>query len=552
MTTLASRLGLFIASLTSTVAIGQINVDYLSGSNWINITQLAAGSNVTINDTTGLTYRVYTLTPTTQSIGNVTMNSTGTNAPTLFVGTGRDTTHEDFPVPNPGALNIGSIQYSGGQPKLQVNVNGDISSDVSFWHIVRFDVGGAILGNVIHEPIGATPPPRLGYITANTIGSLSVSPKVIAAKYGDIHTIIGRETIFSNIDCLNGSITNRIESGTFPTVNGHIASASIQAPNGSINDIISNRYFYTNGANGAETNVQIQAKSGIHIVRSYHRMRADITANANGGTGDIARVEILSGDINSDPSFYGTITANKGTGEVGGWTPINCEADFFGRLDLKSDLERGVFIAQSFGVNSVISVGGSIASGAAIDIGSSSANPCVDGQIIVNANNNNSFWSTSSSATLCGVSLSNIPWYTNLPSTFGGGSIGEAPFNYHALNCSPPHNAAVPFSNFPATVVVRHYGPVFSLGNGCMRHYARPTGTLTWTEYTADFTYTVTSNNNRRNVEIKKFSGIGWTAGYDYRIVPVTDLNDCNAPRCLDVVNKPAVRNYEYLFSITN
>lgn len=279
----------------------------------------------------------------------------------------------------------------------------------------------------------------------------------------------------------------------------------------------------------------------------------DIAANANGGSGDIARVEVFSSDP-SEPDFHGSITANKATGEAGGYYPIYCELDFFGTVTLTSDLERGIYVGQRFDTNSVISVGGSILSGAVIDIGSLGGVSCFAGQVIVNANNNSSFWSTGSSATLCGVSLSGIPWYTNLPSTFGGGAIGEAPFNFHAANCTPAHNSATAVSAFPAAVVVRHYGPVFTLDDAPLRVFARVTGTLTWIEHTSDFEYTVSTNNNHRDVSItKKPSGtFGWTAGYDYRILPVTNLNDSHALRCLDVLNKPTVRSYEYLFNITN
>ncbi|MBC7772216.1 MAG: hypothetical protein H7210_06965 [Pyrinomonadaceae bacterium] len=551
MTRTASRLMFFTTLLFSNVALAQINVDYLSGSNWINLSQLPAGSHVSINDAAGSTYRVYTLTPATQSIGNLTITSSGTNAPTLFVGRGRNVPSEAVPLPTVGAYDIGSVSYSGGQPKLQMRVGHNITGDVTFWQICRIDAGLNILANITHDPVNATPPPPLGNITAHSIGS-SDTRYYITAKRGDIGAIAATLDIFSDIQCDNGSITGRIQAG-FPGSQGFIASSSITALNGSINDVISYGQIGT-GPPAYTTKVQIRAHSGIHLVQSNNTMRADIVANACGGSGDIARVEVLSSEA-SEPHFHGTITANSGTGEAGGFYPIACEGDFFGIVTLESDLERGIYVGGQFHAASLISIGGSILPGTFIDIGSIGGNPCFQGQIIVNANNNGSSWSAASSAAFCGESPSVLPWYDNIPSTFGGGAIGQVPYNFHAASCTPPHHSATAGSVFPAVVVVRHYGPVFTQGDAPLQVYARQSGTLAWTEYTADYTYAVSTNNNRRNISIsRKATGLGWVAGHDYRVVPVTSLADRNhnTLRCLDATSKPAVRSYEYTFNITN
>lgn len=270
MTTIASRLGFLSALLLSAIAFGQINVDRLDGSDWINIAQHSAGSDVTFDDSTGSTYKVYTLTPTTQSIGNLTINSSGTNAPTLFVGQGLFVPTDETRLSTPGAYNIGSISYSGGQPRLQVRVNNTITGEISFWHIVRIDAGN-ILANITHDPVGATTPPRLGYIAAGDIGSYDTN-YYVAAKRGDIGSIAAAYCLFSRIQCDNGSITGVVSTGS-QNVGGFMAPSSIKALNGSINDVISFGQIAT-GSPTYTTNVQIQAKSGIHLVQSHNTMRA--------------------------------------------------------------------------------------------------------------------------------------------------------------------------------------------------------------------------------------------------------------------------------------
>jgi len=108
-------------------------------------------------------------------------------------------------------------------------------------------------------------------------------------------------------------------------------------------------------------------------------------------------------------------------------------------------------------------------------------------------------------------------------------------------------------ATFEAPVIIRHYGPVFTLGGAPLQVCARPLGAFPWRHYSSAFSYTVSSTESRCKVSIEKkpAGSLGWRAGYEYRITPVTDINNANALRCLDVTGKPAVRAYEHRFTIS-
>lgn len=63
-----------------------VNVDrWVSGDNWTTISTHASGANITINAVGSNVYRVYGVNGT-ESIGVITINSSGSNQPVLFVG----------------------------------------------------------------------------------------------------------------------------------------------------------------------------------------------------------------------------------------------------------------------------------------------------------------------------------------------------------------------------------------------------------------------------------------------------------------------------------
>ncbi|MGE3107872.1 MAG: hypothetical protein AB7G11_17545 [Phycisphaerales bacterium] len=81
----------------------------------------------------------------------------------------------------------------------------------------------------------------------------------------------------------------------------------------------------------------------------------------------------------------------------------------------------------------------------------------------------------------------------------GGGAVGEAPFNFRAVDCVPAHNSSTAIGSFPTSVTIRRYGPVYWSGTGSpVTIYARTTGTLPYTDYTNDFTVTAVTGNNHR------------------------------------------------------
>jgi len=535
--------------LTSAAAHAQVHVDYLEGSEWVPIGQYPAGSDLAVTDVGSRTYRIYTSTPTSQSIGAVTLRSLPSAPPSLIIGVGLSTPDAAHSPAATAALNLRSVSCEGGKTRLQISVGGDILGSVVAWNVVRIDAGGRILGDVIHDPADEPAPPPMGPINATDVGSASVTT-VIGSKHGDMLGVYASNALFANIECSEGSITGPIRAGAIQGWNGQIACKSIRAPRGSINAVTSTRYF-GQGAPVFNLPVLLMARDGISLVRSFEAMHADITANA-GGRGDIGSVEVLdSGQPFANPSFYGSITAENALGDHAD-AAIYAEQDFVGTVTLAGSLHRGVYIGSGLGPTTSFTIGGSIASDVVINIGSQLAgSPAFGAQFIVNAADEGGSWAPGSTVEICGARLAG-PRYTQTVQSLGGGSVGEAPFDMHAESCSPPNGGATTFDRFAGSVVIRHYGPVITMGSSPLLISARPIGGSAWVNCSSDFSASVPASHNHRDLLVQQKGGaaIGFRQDYEYRITPIVDLRNPNALRCLDVKDKPAVRNYIYSFRL--
>lgn len=279
---LAASLFLLSPCLGQTV----IRVDKLVNGSWVQFgSDRANGSDFTIADTDGSTYQVYSvpLQAGNAAIGTITITSSGTLEPALLIG--QDVFAPFEPTESDqlfveGAVTLGGVAWSGGKPKLQVFVTGDITGEVKMYHIVRIDTNGDIKAKISHEATG-TNPPRLGRIRAN---ALTDAVTAVNSKYGDIHIIETTGGIIEgDVIAENGSITNRVQAAT--DIRGKVL-----APLGSIQDVIA-------GANisGALLPLSsIQAKNGIHLVQAGFDIYADITANGKGGNGAIGGIRNTS------------------------------------------------------------------------------------------------------------------------------------------------------------------------------------------------------------------------------------------------------------------
>lgn len=146
--------------------------------------------------------------------------------------------------------------------------------------------------------------------------------------------------------------------------------------------------------------------------------------------------------------------------------------------------------------------------------------------------------------------------YTNLSSTFGGGSIGAAPFNFHQftgplptsrndLDCNPFHTEFVVVGNCETITdlneaVIDHYGPVFVSGEG--PHYRveflpaffDPSTGPQWIDVTNQFkvdesrTATASNTSNRKVYIVpSKDNASAFNAAGRFRFRPIADKVKC-------------------------
>lgn len=441
----------------SAPAVADIHVQHLVGGNWSSDDQtLSAGSNVTINDSTSGTYRVFVDDETSESIGIITLNSSGTNNPTLFVGTGRTTASEIDPLTTAGCKDLGGVAWSGGRPRLQASIYNDVTDDVSMWHIFRIDVGGELQGNVYHDGGGVTPAPRLGVISAgSTVGA------EIVAEHGDIHRVETMVDAFADVISELGSI-DEVEAALSFTGTWH---GDVLAINGSIGSVINN---YGGIGSGSAPITHIEAKNGIGTVRAADDIWAVVKANANGGAGNLTTLRLA---YPNSGSFHGELQANNLLGVY----------DQFGNLleravEINGDFDADAVVIDSFdsswlcyglpvdrtitfrrdlGVNAIVSF-------------SIFGSGYLDGQVIINAEDDGYEW-------LGSIGFGEIPLYpapyyeNNIPVPGTGanqGAVGLAPYELHDEGCEPPNHGYIGLDAFNDTstggVIIRYYGPINS------------------------------------------------------------------------------------------
>lgn len=133
------------------------------------------------------------------------------------------------------------------------------------------------------------------------------------------------------------------------------------------------------------------------------------------------------------------------------------------------------------------------------------------------------------------------PYYQRLSSTIGGGWIGLAPFNFHAKESSPQHNAVV--TEPVGTITLTHYGPVEAHGSGeAIAVEVRPLEAINcdWLDITDDFTIYYPITSPYRTLTLVRDSGAPAYDYHEYRIRPITGKLVCG-----DVTGNPDVGYHE-------
>ena len=166
-----------------------------------------------------------------------------------------------------------------------------------------------------------------------------------------------------------------------------------------------------------------------------------------------------------------TVTAIDATS----WIEIGDEVEEDAEILLDGDLAGAVYLRDLVGLLSVeedVTSTGLIVMDELEDTGTQAEiliKGFLEGQIIINQNDNGSDWLGKISASTYGIGpgeggSEESPDYTLLSADLGGGAIGLVPFDLHTTDCDPVQYATVSEpAGGPAlqSVRIRHYGPVF-------------------------------------------------------------------------------------------
>lgn len=402
--------------------------------------------NVTINSPNAGTYRIYSTTASTESLGVITF-------------TGSVATFNLFLSPNATAFDE-SQQFassacngwSGLNPgvciiTLQARFTGDLSGTITADRIVRLDTSGSITAEIDQNPTSGSP--VLGAVVAG--GSITAP---IKAFQGDI----------SLVQCSSNLSGSVIATGANAAISRVIVGGNLTGFVGSFAGYIGDIQVGGDINNGT-TSPSIRALHGIGLIEadsitSYIAAQWDGSSLAHDGR--IGEVRASTGNCNAkvqastmdaSVSENGIDIKNDLTQELG----FN-NAGLYGTSDPYLTITTPITIQGNLGTTSAITIDCGINSILRID-GSMLANirfrnNCMlQGQIIINGGNNGGTWPTGSLVRFYDrkdgsgnfVHLFDIsgstPYYTKTSTELGGGAIGLVPFHLHDIDCSPANNA---------------------------------------------------------------------------------------------------------------
>lgn len=303
---------------------------------------------------------------------------------------------------------------------------------------------------------------------------------------------------------------------------------------------------------------------GVFIVRGERDVLGDVKA-ANGRLGMVyavgtigkpwAPVSIESRyifyELHSETAIYASVNLRVNGGDVGLWafiTPV-----FEGTV-ITPQLPTNIYEGRAALVEISDRFDGDLIIGRSFDDPSGYMNMPLggfSGQIIFNADNEpQSQWSNPiafGTEGEPGAFVLNGPGYPQPASLVGGGSIGEAPFRLHDEDSYPPNGFSLSEGNVIGDLAVRlrHYGPVTWTDDPVTieRRDEGSTGPFSPLSL-LDFDISADAGDPNTLVIGKTLAGQGgFEAGYDYRIMPTTNLLS-------DVASTPAVQwEQPYVFT---
>lgn len=531
-------------------AAGQIIVEHNSGGNYVDVTSNPAfvvfpagngsGANLTLIEDSGV-YRITTLTPSSQDIGVVTYNGTGSIE--VLVADADNFSSSDL---NPAARHFAGLGGSGTQfiDRFQLSVTGNVTGDIEAEYIQKIEaVSGTNAGTTIRQ-LG--PKSAVAIISDNGalgadmsfLDSIGIERIQGVGISGDI--VFGPGHI-EFIDSLGGGDLTGDIALLEGTVDKIFVTGDIGTPGAPVTILAGKDVTGLGTGMGEEFTIDVIACQGDIYANVIASDGADRDGKlriliANEGTNKEGAIPSGTSDVRRN--FTGSITAFESLNfdfDTFDSLPSIVAADFDGELFYYNKPISGIYL-DSLSAASTISIGGQLSTisdptgteDSMIHIADADG---LKGQIIVNANNNGSGWvgeigigGTASAPTLefepTAGAATKAPFYMTLPSVIGDGAIGRVPFNFHTRASTPIGDQYLTVDSTTiatAPVTIEHYGPVAENGLAAAAIKLEFYDGIAhqWDDVTSDFIVTASG----REVNIKPDTGKQWELGI-YRAEP--------------------------------
>lgn len=546
---------------------------------------LAYGSNVSFTGNAGASYRVFAV-DSAQAIGSITVSGSGF---TLIVGrsslTNPPFTNPTVPLVTPGGGAIGAISAPGGT--VQVRSTGVVTS-VSANSIVRIDARNGIGTVDSATTIFAVRAPRI-------TGNVSAAGTITSVLIENWDSGNSTQDYTSVVSSSSSSVQEVLVSGAR-------VLGAVTADQGAIGVIGGGSVVGIGPAAG--TPAVIRAQNGIERITAPS-INATITANHNGGTGQIQTLQATTGTFAG--SLHASDVGASGTGlTVSGAMSANVTVTGDVRNQVlvggasSGTIGLGGTISQPVTFNGGVSAG-SVALGtvnAAVIVTGSMARPLtigaigpsgsvriggslsgtlnvaaggLQGRAVVNAASGTGTWTGSSSVGT--IALSPLPDYIALSASLGGGAVGHVPFRLHNQDCIPENSTSSPASVLNSrfchvhtavsdcggtvnyddqSIILTHYGPI-APESATLPPFTCFADGNTATDYAQFMRWEIVNDGTSRRLEVygDPDQQVQFVPGR-YRVFPVR-TGTTNRLLCAGMLpGAPAtpVADYEYVFDI--
>jgi hypothetical protein len=417
--------------------------------------------------------------------------------------------------------NLRGIAVSGAG-RFYGGISGTLINNITADQIFRFDADVAINGGVF----------------ANNAGNFSIFV-VDAGSFGPnaiVQCSNGPILRVSATSLLRGTISAGTNINQVSVSAGDLTATNIEALQGAIGTVSASGKI---GSSGSPT--VISARDGITRVTATE-IFGTITANANGGNGNIASLVTTSGN------FVGSLAA---------------------RNILASAAPRGITVAGTLdasiqiptgNIDEPITIGGGFATGRTISV---AANGLKD-QIIINNTNGSGQWQ--GSVQVAGITNPlTAPNYPISNATLGNGSIARVPFTVHDASSSPinnlseaPNNNSITNTDMmgltqtPARSIVLEFdGPIeFTAGTPPVKVTLLGTSCSNPPDFSSSFLYTIDTGATSRRLTLTRDANAPFPKNVivpgDYKVERLAS----GGLRCKGVPGTPVVAAFDYRFTV--